>query len=142
MLRRVESVTGITAAVVGLIGLVMFAFATGYEESEEETTGVGTATVVTHESPPLIDDQTGPTLRIILVAVPILGAVAFGAWKHARGGSTGSGVLLIVATILLWMGAMVGAFSVGLFVIPAALLALVSLIACGLGRDPVAEAPG
>lgn len=141
MLRRVESVAGITAGVVGVIGLVMFAFATGTEESAEMTTGGGTATVVAHESPSLIEEQTGPTLRILIVGVPILGGVAFGAWSHARNASPVGGVLLMVATVLLWLGAIAGAFSVGLYVFPAALLALVSLLACGLGRDTVTPTP-
>ena len=86
-------------------------------------------------------DQTGPVLGILLAGVPLLAAVAIGAWRHARRSSTGGGLLLIVGTTLLWVGTVLGAFSVGLYILPAALLALVSLLACGLGRDRVSAMP-
>lgn len=138
MLRRIELVAGVGAGIIGLAGLLMFALATGTEESMDVSSSGGTTIIATRETPPLIEEQTGPVLRILVIGIPLLAAVAIGAWLDARNGSTGGGILLIVGTILLFAGTILGAFSVGPYVFPAALLALVSLLACGLGRETVA----
>jgi len=141
MLRRIERATGVTAGVVGLVGLLMFAFSTGTEESIEVSSSGGTSVIVERNTSPLIEEQTGPVLRILLVGAPLLVGVAFGAWRHARTASTGGGLLLIVSTVLLWLGTIVGGLSVGVLLFPASLLALVSLVACGLVRETVAPVP-
>jgi hypothetical protein len=140
MLRRIELVAGLGGGIVGLVGLLLFAFATGTEESMDVSSSGGATVTSSQETPPLIEEQTGPVVRILVIGIPLLAAVTIGAWRHARNGSTGGGLLLIAGTIQLWIGAILGAFSVGLYVFPAAVLALVSLIACGLGRDTMKPA--
>jgi hypothetical protein len=136
LLRHIESTAGVMAGIVGLIGLLLFAFSSGIEESEEVAIGVGQISS-TRETTRLIHDQTGAVIGILVVALPLLGAIAISAWRHARTSSTWSCAVLIVSTLFLWFGTIVGMFSFGLFVLPAAILATVSLVSCGLGRDPV-----
>ena len=143
MLRQIERATGLIAGVVGLDGLLIFAFSAGSEESIDVFSSGGTTVIASRETPPLIEDQTGPVVGILLAVVPLLAGVAIGALRHARRPSTGSGLLLIVSTTLLGLVTMLGGFGVGVLLIPASLLALVSLVACGLGREtvgPVSEA--
>jgi hypothetical protein len=141
MLRQIERATGVTAGAVGLVGLLMFAFSSGTEESIDVSSSGGRTVIVERETPPLIVEQTGPAVGILLAGLPLLAGVAIGAWRHARMASTGSGLHLIVSTMVLWLVTILGGFSVGVFLFPACLFALVSLIACGLGRDAVSTVP-
>lgn len=137
MLRQIERVTGVTAGIVGLVGLLIVAFMQVPEESADVASSGGTTLITSEETRPLIEERTGLVVAIVLIGVPLLAGVAIGAWRHAQRASTGAGALLIVSTVLLWLVTAGGGFSVGVLLFPAALLALVSLVACGLGRDTV-----
>lgn len=71
--------------------------------------------------------------------VPSLGILLFSVW-HSRSRSVAALILLIASTLALMVWTVLGGFSIGLFFIPADLLALAAIVAglvAALQRVPV-----
>jgi hypothetical protein len=128
MLRSFELTAGLAAGLLGLIGLTYALF--GQTGTYITTTGTSSgSTTTTTGTTSLVEQGLHPIamLFITLMLLCVVG-VAVGAYLHSQQGRRGGLWLLWVATALLAVGVLVSGLSIGLFLLPAALLAL--LAAC------------
>jgi hypothetical protein len=107
---QVESVLGFLAGVIGVVAPVWFLLAIGWEHYENIT-----------------------LLYAALVIVSAVG-VAAGAWEHSRTGLSGWLVVLWISTVALLAFNVLGLASVGIFLLPATLLALIACLVATLSR--------
>ena len=117
MLRRVELISGLVAGVVGGIGWIL-----------------GLLVALSSNAP----EGLGPraTIFFVVMLLCIVG-VTSGACMHNQRGAPGGLALLWVCTILLIIGTIISGFTVGIFFLPAALLALITSVTGSFAR-PVA----
>lgn len=129
MLRRLELVCGMLAALVGLLAWIYVLVGPLYAYSSTTIDGTG-RTVTVSGSGNLA--QRGLELRtlafLVVVLLCALGA-GFGAYLHAGHGDRVELVVLFLSAALLQAGALLSIFSVGLFLVPAALLAVIAATA-------------
>jgi hypothetical protein len=117
MTRQVELLCGLAAGVVGVVGWAYALFGPTY------TNDVGGHASVAQIS-------LNPTsITFFVVMLLCIAGVTAGAYLHWRTGSPGGLALLWTAAVLLTVGTALGAASVGVFLLPAALLALIASIA-------------
>ncbi|GEM_PF-2579519 len=110
MSSLVERALGFLAGVIGVVAPVWFLLAIGREHYEDIT-----------------------LLYVALVMASAVG-VAASAWKHSRTGLSGWLVALWISTIVLLAFNVLGLASVGIFLLPATLLALISCLVGTLSR--------
>lgn len=140
-LRRVEVVSGMLAGLIGLAGLAFAVFGPTYQQ-------VVTATVTSGNGIPMTTTRTETAaslaqqgleaitiIFLLLMLLAVLG-VAAGAYLHARQ-SAGTGMLVLaVSAGLLGAGVLLSGFSIGMFLLPAAILGIAALVAGSLAPRP------
>lgn len=136
MARRIERLAGIAAGLSGAAMLVFALYGPTGSSTSTEVRSDGT-TVTSSGTSSLVASQDLSLVLLVflaLIALALFG-VAFGAHMHADSGTTEAYGLLWISTIMLGCGALLSIFSIGLFFVPAVLLALVACIA-GSARTP------
>lgn len=110
MLRRVELICGLLAGALGPVVVIGFALAIGRSRYED--------------------------ISILFFAMMILSAVgaAAGAYHHSHWGGRGWLILLWACAVVLLVWTVLGVFSIGPILFPAALLALVAAVAGSAAR--------
>jgi hypothetical protein len=134
MLRRIEFMSGLATSVFGLLGWAYAAFGptTRYVgsaiSSDGRTTGVSGYTSVVQKGlePPGVVFFVG-----VLLVVLSFAAVAY--WHSQRRGKAAL-MILWVLTSLLWISVVLGAASIGVLLLPAALLAMIASMTGSLAR--------
>ena len=129
VLRGIELVGGLAAGVLGLVGLARAILRGGWAyESEEVAVGPAGAHQVARTEG--VERFDAPFVAVLLLIVlPLLIAISVGAYAHARHGHDEGLLLAAFPTMLLTFGTLATGFSVGWFLIPAALSALLTLVA-------------
>jgi hypothetical protein len=134
--RRIEFIAGILTATLGAAGL---AFALGAPLGTESrgcstSGGIGQPSVVdcsqayTRQVSAIEIQGLASLLPAILIFSSILLAIAGFAVVHSQSGARSSLVFLWIFTALLWAMMLLAALSIGVFLLPAALLALLTAI--------------
>lgn len=119
MSGRVEWIVGLVAGVAGVVGWIL-----------------ALLVALSINTP----EGLGPrTIAFFVVMLGCIGGVTTGAYLHGRRGALGGLALLWVCTILVIVGTIISGFTVGIFFLPAAILALVASVA-GSFSQPVAPA--
>jgi hypothetical protein len=135
MLHKIEAYAGLLSGLAGIAGLTFFLFGpTGVSETFEVSES-GTVLTSREETRVIDGGITLVGIGVTIAAVFLLYKIARSAWAHGHRSDSYSGIWLVIATVLLWTITILGSFSIGFFLLPAALLAFVSLLACGLGRN-------
>lgn len=125
MARRIESVGGLLAGLLGVLGLAYATFGPTYRSSTGATRN-------------LIEMNGPQVLAVILVLLLLIASVAVGAYLHGTRRRGLGLVLLWVGATLLALARVITGFSIGVFLQPAAALGLISAVAGSLsGRHPV-----
>lgn len=136
-LQRVELITGLVASVLGVLalGFLLFGPTISYATSSVTTcnsTGVCTTTAPgTQGTTSLVQSGISSTALFFLslLLLCLLG-IGISAWLHSTQRQVAWLVLLWVASVLTLAITILGILSIGIFIAPAALLAL---IAAGIG---------
>ncbi len=134
MLRRIELVSGLAASVFGVLGWGCAIFGPAYHytgmavSSDGKTNSVSGATS-------LVQKGLKPIGMVFFVVVLlIVVSFAAGAYWHSQQGARAALMLLWALTALLWIAVVLGAASIGVLLLPAALLALVTVVAGSLAQ--------
>lgn len=120
--RTVEWISGLAAGTTGVIVIAYVVFGPLY------------TTVSTDRPQPrsvsLWEMGLAPGTVVFLAAVLLcaLGS-AYGAYLHGRRHRRAGLIVLWVSAILLWTGALLSMFSIGLFLLPVAILSLIAAVA-------------
>lgn len=145
-LRRIEGLSGALAGILGFAALLVVIFAPlgmyGSTSTTTITPGSGPSTgggVTTGRSVSLAETGISATTAYFLafMALAILG-IGVGAVLHSRTRSNAWRALLWLATAVLLVGVVVAILSVGPFLLPSLLLALVASLLAGLNRPTAA----
>ena len=134
ILRRIELVSGLATSGFGFLGWAYAAFVPTYRYIGRAVSGGGRAATV---SGSISAAQKGPGPNgTIFFVVMLLIVVSFAAiaYLHSQRGVSGALTLLWTFTSLLWILAVLGAASVGVLLLPAALLAIVTSVTGSLAR--------
>ena len=125
--RRIELISGFGAGAVGLLGLIYALFGPTYRYLSVTTKSDGT-TSVTSGTASLVERQPlEPVTIVVLAALALLVVgVAVGAYLHSQRGLKSGRALLGLSTALLAFGTVLSCFSIGLFLVPGLLLALIA----------------
>jgi hypothetical protein len=125
-LSRVEAATGLTTAVTGIVGCLYAAFGPTYRYVGSTVTSKG-GTSVASGSESLVQHGLGApaTVYLLTMALAALGAAAC-AYVHSRWRTRAALTGLWLLTAVLWAGVALGAASLGILLLPAALLAAVT----------------
>ncbi len=141
-LRQVEVVSGPLAGLLGLVGLTFALFGPTYRQvvvTAPVSSGNGVPRTATQtEMAASLAQQGLETITIIFLLLMLLAVlgVAAGAYLHERRGA-GTGILVLaISTVLLWAGVLLSAFSIGVFLLPAAVLGTVALIVGSFAPRP------
>jgi hypothetical protein len=139
MLRRVEAVIGLATAAAGIVGSLYAAFAPAYRYVGSTVSSGGSVSLV-EGSAGLAQRGLGPPATIYLVAM-LLTAVGLAACAclHSGWRRRTALPLMWLLTAVLWAGVALGAASLGILLLPAALLAAVTSVTGSLaaaGRVP------
>src|SRR5947209_14203435 len=129
MFRRIELVSGLLAGLLGLAGLGYTLFGPmHYQSATAEISLDGTRTeTFTSGRFTLWQQGLQPRAAAFLALMGFcVVALAAGAYVHSRFGIKGALVQLCVSAVLLWGLVLVTGFSIGMFLPPAALLALLT----------------
>ncbi|HEV2283185.1 MAG TPA: hypothetical protein VGX75_12435 [bacterium] len=123
MLRRVEAATGLATAAAGIVGCLYAAFGPTYRYVGATTTSAG-STYTTSGSASLVQRGLGApaTVYLLTMLLTAVGAAAC-AYVHSRWGTRAALRGLWLFTAVLWAGVVLGAASLGILLLPAALLA-------------------
>ena len=136
MLRRIEFMSGLATSVFGLLGWAYAAFGPTYRyvgsaiSSNGRTTAVsGSASVVQKGLEP-----AGVVFFVVMVLV-VVSFAAVACWHTQRRGKPALTILWAL-TSLLWISVVLGAASVGVLLLPGALLAMITSVTGSLeGRS-------
>ena len=119
MSGRVAWAIGLAAGVAGGLGWML---ALLFAPSANGSSGLGPRTIV--------------FLAVMLLSI---GGVAAGVFLHAMRGTPGALAMTWFAAVLLVFGTIISGFTVGVFFLPAAILALAACVAASICR-PIARA--
>jgi hypothetical protein len=129
--RRIELVSGIAAAVLGVLGWAWAVFGPTYLEAGSYSTGRNTPPMVVAQPGSLaqaLDLASGPIVFLLAVLVCVV-AIGIGAYLHAARAVSAALPMLVMATLFLVGGVVLSVFTVGPFLVPAAILAALASIA-------------
>ena len=126
--RRIELLGGLAAGLMGLLGLA-YAFFGPVGRVQRVTINAGGTTSTTYGSASLFEMQgleprTAASLAVLVVRVA---GVAIGAYLHSQQGLRAGRLLLGVSTAFLLCAVVVTGLSIGMFLFPSLLLALLAL---------------
>ncbi len=134
MLRRIEFVSGLATSVAGLLGWAYAVFGPTYRYMGSAVSSGGRTSIVSG-SISVAQKGLGPNGTIFFVAMLlIVASFAAIAYLHSQRGVGGALTLLWTLTSLLCILAVLGAASVGVLLLPAALLAIVTSVTGSLAR--------
>lgn len=134
VVRTIEGVCGVLAGVLGLAGLGIAFWAPGEVSCTSTTTSEGATTQTCHMVSYIAANGLSGVLPVIVGFAIVLVALALGAALHGwRGAREGRGMLW-VATALLVFGNFLTLLSIGVFLLPSTLLALVASVLAAIGR--------
>ena len=145
-MRRPGAITGLIAGLVGLLGWLYALFGpTGhYVSTEVRTVGAPTGepsggdSVTTESGWTNMwsnEDFEAITIMFLLwMLLSVIGVLA-GAILHGRYRLTAGRVILWASAIVLLLGAILSMFSIGLFLLPGAVLAMVAAVLASSGRE-------
>jgi hypothetical protein len=137
--RWVESIGGVLAMLAGLAAVVYLLFGPGYASETCTIDSPGQPPVCVTATRTLIEVNGATAIFDLALVVILVMGVGIGAVWHARTGQpVARGVLWGCAVVLL-VFAILSGFSIGLFLLPSAALALVAALA-SLGNRPAASA--
>lgn len=136
-MRRSRLLPGLIAAIVGLLGWLYALFGPTGQYASTEVRSDGS--VISSESgwTSLWSEQdfhVVTVLFLLVMLVSVIGVFA-GTVLHGRLGASTGRVVLWVSAIVLLLGSMLSLFSVGLFLFPGALLAVVAAVLSGFNDD-------
>ncbi len=136
MLRRIELVTGFAASVVGILGLGYAMLGRTYRYTRIAISSDGKANTMSGTIS-LVQKGLEPS-RIGFFIITLLIAVSFaaGTYWHSHRGVKAALLLLWTLTALLWIAVVLGAASIGVLLLPAALLAVVTVATGSLAHAP------
>lgn len=136
MLRRIEFTSGLATSVFGLLGWAYAAFGPTYRyvgsviSSNGRTTTVSGPTSVVQKG---LDPPGVVFFSVMLLVVVSFAVVAY--WHSQRRGKAAL-MILWACTSLLWISVGLGAASIGVLLLPAALLAMITSVTGSLeGRS-------
>lgn len=145
-MRQLGTITGLVAGVVGLLGWLYALFGpTGHYVSTEVRT-VGSTTgepsgggAVTTESgwTNMWSNEDFEAITIMFLLWMLLGVIGVlaGAILHGRYRLKAGRVILWASAIVLLLGAILGMFSIGLYLLPGAGLAMIAAVLVSSGRE-------
>ena len=131
-MRRSELIAGVVAALLGVLGLgyALLGPTGSYSRSEVSRTGGSTTTTGTTT---LLEWQGIPPFMIIMFVLVI--GVAVTAYLHSRHQTRLALALLWGLSLLVVGGTLLSMFSIGVFLMPAALFALLAAFFGIMGGD-------
>ena len=134
MLRRIELMSGLATGVFGLLGWAYAVFGPTYRyvgsaigSNGRTTTVSGSTSVVQRSLEPL-----GAVFFVVLFLVVVSFAAV--AYRHSRRRGKAALTILWALTSLLWISVVLGAASIGVLLLLAALLATITSVAGSLAR--------
>ena len=134
MLRRMEFVSGLTTSVFGVLGWAYAAFGPAYRYAGSIVSSEG-RTSTTGGSTSIMQKGLGPAgMAFFVVMLIVVVGFAACAYLHSRRGFMGGLPLLWTLTAALWIGVAVTAASIGMLLLPAALLAAVTSVVGNLAQ--------
>lgn len=136
-MRQPGASAGLIAGVVGLLGWLYALFGpTGRYEMTTVSTGGGLATTESGWTNMWGNENFEAVTIVFLLwmLLSIIGALA-GAILHGRYRLKAGRVLLWASAIVLLVGAILSMFSIGLFLLPGALLAMIAAVLASSGRE-------
>jgi hypothetical protein len=129
--QRIELVAGIAASLTGLFGWFYALFAPIYLSSDESRASVAQVSL-----------NPGSATFFIVMLLAIVGLAA-STYRRGRRPKAASLATVWTCTIILVVGTILSGFSVGLFFLPSAVLALCTALAASLSGFPGApDRPG
>ncbi len=134
MVRRIELVSGFAASVFGILGWAYAVFGPTHHYMGSAISSGGSTNTATGATS-LAQNGLEP-IGIVFFAFMALVAVSIapGAYLHSRRGIKAGLMLLWTLTLLLWVSVILGAASIGVLLLPAALLAVVTVVAGSLAQ--------
>jgi len=133
-LRRIELVSGLATSAFGILGWGYGLFGPTYHYMGTAISSHGNASTAGGATS-LVQKGLEP-IGIVFFAVILLIVVSFaaGAYWHSQRGVRTALMLLWTLTALLWISVVLGAASIGVLLLPAALLAVVTVVAGSLAQ--------
>lgn len=132
--RAVEGVCGVLSGVLGLAGLGVAFWAPGDVSCSSTTTSSGSVTQTCHTVSYIAANGLSGALPVIVGFAIVFVALALGAALHGWRGAREGRAMLWVATVLLVFGNVLTILSIGVFLLPSTLLALVASVLAAIGR--------
>ncbi len=124
--RRIELASGAASFFLGFAGWLWAVFGPTYSASGGSSTGRG---ATESRSLAQVQDLASGPIVFLLAVLACLFAVGVGAYLHGSRRKSWGLPILVMATAFLIGSVVLSAFTVGLFIAPAALLAVVASVA-------------
>ncbi len=133
LLRVLEAITATLAMLAGLVALGILLFAPSYTGETCQSSSDSPAVTCTTSSTTLLEiNGAGVLVALAIFALLLLGIGITGVW-HSRRNAPGVQVALWVLTASLTAFTLLAILSIGTFLLPSVVLALVACM-CSLGR--------
>ncbi len=128
MLRRIELVSGFAASVFGILGWGYAILGPTYRYTRIAISSDGKANAVSGSTSLGQNGLETIAMGFFIVTLLIVVSFAAGAYWHSQRGVKAALMLLWTLTALLWIAVVLSAASVGVLLLPAALLAVVTVV--------------
>lgn len=133
--RMAELICGITGGALGLVGLIVAFFAPLGTEGGSTCTDAGCTSYTRAVSYAGSQGVASVIPYLVVFGLPMIG-LAVGAAAHALRGSGAARIVLLLCTVLLGIFTVLGALSVGIFLLPATAFAVAASILAARGPQP------
>jgi hypothetical protein len=134
-MRRAQWLEALCGILTALLGLAALAYTAIFLRGTSQTNQGGVITT----TPGRVEFRPVFVINLSIVALVLLG-IGIGAILHSRTGSTVWRVLLMIATAYLLVFTVLGMFSIGTYLLPSVVLALVTVVLSFTARSN--PAPG
>lgn len=128
MLRRIEFVGGLATSLFGIVGWTYAAFGPTYRYAASTVSSGRSANTVSGSISVVQKGLESTGIVFFVTMLLIVLSFAAGAYLHSQRGIRGGLILLWTLTSALWVGAALGAMSIGVLLLPAAFLAVVTSV--------------